>query len=263
MNVLISNDDGVEARGLLELARALHEEVGLDVYVCVPDGQRSASGHGITLGKSIYVSEVKIDHAEKAYQTSGLPADCVKLGLELLRKEGIEIDMVFAGINHGGNLGTDTLYSGTVACAMEGSICGYPSAAVSVDHHQAKHFDYACELAVKTAKAYMKQIEEGTADCRTVLNINVPDRPKEELKGLKYTRLGDRKYIEIFINEEGSENLIVPGNFQYTGTPVHYTDLPEDVDVIANQNGYATVTPIQSNLTDHEMVDRIREWDLG
>ena len=233
MNVLISNDDGVNARGMLELAKALHEDAGMNVYVCAPDGQRSASGHGITVKTPIHVSEISLDHVEIAYQTSGLPADCVKIGLEFLRRKGIGIDMVFAGINHGGNLGTDTLYSGTVSCAVEGSICGYPSAAVSVDSHHAEHFDYACELAVNTAKAYQKQIEEGTADCRTILNINVPNRPKEEIRGLKYTRLGDRKYIEVFISADGEEDLRLPGDIHYSGTPVHYDNLP-DVSTVSN-----------------------------
>ena len=137
MNVLITNDDGIRARGLRELMDALREQAGMTVYICAPDGQRSASGHGITMTDPIMVEEVEIKGAELAFQTSGLPADCVKIGVELLERAGVHLDMVFSGINHGGNLGTDTLYSGTVAGAIEGSICGYPSVAVSVDSHDA------------------------------------------------------------------------------------------------------------------------------
>ena len=135
MNILVANDDGIRARGLTELVRALSGEAS--VYVCAPDGQRSASGHGITVSKYITVKEEQVEGAEYALSTSGTPADCVKLGMKILSEKGVKIDMLFSGINHGGNLGTDVLYSGTVAAAMEGSICGVPSVAVSVDNHDA------------------------------------------------------------------------------------------------------------------------------
>ena len=106
-------------------------------------------------------------------------------------------------------------------------------------------------------------MQPGTADYRTVLNINVPNRPKDEIKGLKYTRLGDRKYIEIFVPLDEGEEVKVPGSFQYSGNPVHYEGLPEDLDVIANQDGYASITPIHRDLTHHGMIETIREWNLG
>ncbi len=262
MNIMISNDDGIRARGLNELIRALHEDAGASIYVCAPDGQRSASGHGITMNERITVSEVLVEGTELAYQTSGLPADCVKVGMEFFERAGVTIDMVFSGINHGANLGTDTLYSGTVAAALEGSICGVPSVAVSVDSHQAAHFDYACELAVNAAKALGRQIEEGTADSRTVLNINVPNVPRKEVKGLKYCILGERKYIEEFVPLDGDE-ILIPGEFQYGGTPLHYEGLPDHIDVIANQDGYATITPIHIDLTKYDMMEEIMGWGLG
>lgn len=263
MNILISNDDGTDARGLIELARALHEEAGADVYVCAPDGQRSASSHGITMMTEIVVSEVQIDSVKIAYQTSGLPADCVKIGLEFFERAGIHMDMVFSGINHGANLGSDTLYSGTVAAALEGSLCGIPSVAVSVDSHHAEHFDYACRLAVNAARAIAAQIEAGTADPAVVLNINVPNKPAEEIAGLRYTRLGPRKYIEEFVPLDGKEVAAVPGSFHYGGEPVYYEGLPEDLDVIASQNGYATITPIQTDLTCYGKLEEIKSWGLG
>lgn len=263
MNILIVNDDGVEARGLKELAKALHQDAGANIYVCAPDGQRSASSQGITVAEPITVTESELENVEITWQTSGLPADCVKIGLEFLEQEGIHIDMVFSGINHGGNLGTDTLYSGTVAGALEGCLNGVPSVAVSVDSHHAEHFDYACELAVNAAKALAAQIEAGEADHKMVLNINVPNRPKDEVKGLMYTRLGHRKYIEIFVPLDDGEKARIPGTFHYTGTPKHYDDLPEDVDVMANQNGYASITPIQTDLTDYDKIEKIKTWNLG
>ncbi|MBQ9014970.1 MAG: 5'/3'-nucleotidase SurE [Firmicutes bacterium] len=295
MNILITNDDGIEARGLQELVRALHDEAGAEIYVCAPDGQRSATGHGITMNRPIRVEEVRVPKVKLAYQTSGLPADCVKIAREFLGRKGIHIDMVFSGINHGGNLGTDTLYSGTVSAALEGSLCGIPSAAVSVDSHQAEHFEYICELAVNAAKAVEAQIEAGTADPRTVLNINTPNLPKDEIKGLRYTILGPREYDEIFVpahmdseeerlkrdaaraaggREEGAASpevieavrqmeVSIPGEFRYSGTPVHYPDLSEEYDVVANQDGYASITPIHTDLTHYDRLEAIRSWNLG
>lgn len=295
MNILITNDDGAEAAGLKALVKALHEETDAAIYICVPNGQRSATGHGITMNKPITVEEAELDHAEIAWQISGLPADCVKIAREFLRREGVEIDMVFSGINHGGNLGTDTLYSGTVSAALEGSLCGFPSAAVSVESHQAEHFDYACELAVNAAKAVQSQIKAGTVRTDIVLNINTPNLPKEQIKGLRYTTLGPREYDEIFVpahmdseeerlkrdaaraaggREAGAVDpyvveavrkmeVKVPGSFRYSGTPVHYENLPETLDVIAHQDGYATITPIMTDLTAYSMIKEIKNWQLG
>ena len=328
MNILITNDDGLRARGLQELVRALHEGVDAKIYVCAPDGQRSATGHGITMNKPITVEETEMENVELAWQTSALPADCVKIANAFFTQQGIRIDMVFSGINHGGNLGTDTLYSGTVAAALEGSLCGYPSVAVSVDSHQAEHFEYACELAVNAAKAVQSRIEAGSSneaardeadgtvtadgtgkacragdtviagspgDPRVVLNINTPDLPGSEIKGLRYTRLGPREYDEIFVpahmdSEEerlkrdearaaggreasaASADVVetvrkmmveLPGSFRYSGTPVWYTDLPDDYDVVANQEGYASITPIHTDLTYYSMIENIRQWNLG
>ena len=150
MNILLANDDGIDARGIHELADALK---GLgDLYISAPDSQRSASGHGITVSQPITVTETTFPGATGAFRMSGTPADCVKLGVKLLQKEGIKIDMVFSGINHGGNLGTDTLYSGTVSAALEGTICGIQSVAVSVNSHEVKTFEYAKILARRTCE---------------------------------------------------------------------------------------------------------------
>ena len=295
MNILITNDDGLEAEGLQRLVRALHEVAGAKLYVCAPDGQRSATAHGITMNKPITVEEAEMDNVEIAWQISGLPADCVKIAREFLRRKGVSIDIVYSGINHGGNLGTDTLYSGTVSAALEGSLCGFPSVAVSVDSHQAEHFGYACELAVNAAKAIQRQLEAGTADHRVVLNINTPNLPKEEIKGLRYTRLGPREYDEIFVpahldsdeellkreaaraaggREAGAasaevieevrkmEEVSLPGSFRYSGSPIHYHDLPGDYDVVANQDGFASITPIHTDLTYYHMIEKIQDWEL-
>ena len=191
INVLVSNDDGINAQGIHELVKALSEHA--NVYVAAPHVQRSAAGHSISLRGELEVVEKPFEGAELALEITGTPADCVKLGVLLLKDRGINIDMVFSGINHGGNLGTDTLYSGTVSAAIEGSICGIPAVAVSIDNHDTVNFGPAAELAAKTLLA-----SHGKLDAKTVLNINLPDVPKEELKGVKYTVLGPREYDAWF-----------------------------------------------------------------
>lgn len=250
LNILVANDDGIRAAGIRNLVAALSEVA--NVYVCSPDSQRSATGHGISINKPIYVEEVQFEKAQKAYAISGTPADCVKLGLRLLEKDNIKIDMVYSGINMGGNLGTDLIYSGTVAAAIEGALNGYPSVAVSVDSHEAKHFELACELAVNVCRNSW-----GKMSSDVILNINTPDLPKDEIKGVKYTRMGRREYCEQF-DEKVDEN----GNLQYWygGERVIYEGLPDDIDVIANQNGYASISPIQFDMTAYSYVDKIKDW---
>lgn len=253
MNILVSNDDGIRARGLMELVKALSGEAS--VYVCAPDGQRSASGHGITVSTYITVKEEQVEGAEYALSTSGTPADCVKLGIKILSEKGIKIDMLFSGINHGGNLGTDVLYSGTVAAAMEGSICGVPSVAVSVDSHDATHFQYATRLAVEAVrKGY------GRFSSDVVLNINTPDLPEDEIKGIRVTTLGKREYKEFFAPVDMGDGS---KGYRYNGEPVVYEGLPDTIDVIAIQDGYASITPIHRDLTSYEMVDEIKKWRIG
>ena len=185
---------------------------------------------------------------------SGTPADCVKLGVKLLQKEGIKIDMVFSGINHGGNLGTDTLYSGTVSAALEGTICGIQSVAVSVNSHEVKTFEYAKILARKTCENVAGKLSTDIA-----LNINVPNLPPEEVKGIKYARLGNREYKEFFSPiEEGSGYA----KYRYTGDPVIYEGLPDTIDVIAMQGGYATITPLHRDLTDYNLLKEMEKWRI-
>ena len=255
MNILIANDDGIDTQGIHELAKALHERAGADVFVCAPDGQRSAASHAITMREVVTAEKVEFEGAEMAFAFSGTPADCVVMGLRLLNQKGIHIDMVFAGINHGGNLGTDTVYSGTVGAATEGSLQKIPSVAVSVDSHHATHFEYACDLAVDTVIK-----TGGKWDSDIMLNINTPDLPKEEIKGVKYTVIGSREYInDIQIEGIDSDELA----FRYGGEPVIYTDKPDTIDVIALQNGYASISPLLFDYTAHSALGMLEEWRIG
>lgn len=252
LNILIANDDGIWAEGIRALADALSEKA--KIYICAPDSQRSAAGHGMSMSKPLYAEAVDYPGAEKAYAISGTPADCVKLGLKLLAKDGVKIDMIYSGINMGSNVGTDMIYSGTVAAAIEGAMNGYPSVAVSVDSHEAKHFELACELAVSALENAYERM-----DPSIILNINTPDMPKEEIKGVKYTRMGRREYYERY-DEIVDENGRI--QYMYGGDRVIYEGLPDDIDVIANQEGYASISPIQFDLTAYNYVDKIKEWGI-
>ena len=252
MNILVSNDDGINARGIKELVEALSEVA--DVYVCAPDGQRSAFSHAITTGRSIHASQVDFENAVAAFAMTGTPADCVKIGYRILRARGIKIDMVFAGINHGSNLGTDTLYSGTVSAAIEGTICGVPAVAVSVGSHQAEYFEYAKKLAVRAVTG-----SEGKMTPDMVLNINVPNIPAEQVKGVKYTVIGERDYDEDISPEEAAKTEI---DYTYSGAPLMYEGLPDTLDVIADQEGYATITPIHRDMTYYGKIEEIKSWGL-
>ena len=252
MNILVANDDGIRSEGIYRLVETLSQKA--NIYVAAPHIQRSASGHSISIGLPLEANEVSFDNAKLALEMTGTPADCVKLGLKILADRGIDIDMVFSGINHGGNLGTDTMYSGTVSAAIEGCFCKKPSVAVSVNSHGARHFDLACELALNTCiKAY------GKMDYHTVININTPDLPKSEIKGVKYVRLGAREYDEMFHPQESSEGVL---QYWYSGTPVYYEGLTNDIDVIAMQEGYATITPLQYDLTNYKLLEEVKNWRI-
>lgn len=250
MRILVTNDDGINAKGIRELVKALSDKG--EVYVFAPESQRSACGHGITVRTPIMVEEMKLQGAKGAWAITGTPADCVKLGLRLLKEQGIAVDFVYSGINHGSNLGTDTLYSGTVSGAIEGVINGIPSVALSIYSHNPKHFEPCCKMAIQAL-----DVAAGKLDGGTVLNINLPDVPAEEIKGIRITRLGAREYDEEFrIQEDESGRR----GFVYSGEPVIYTDLPDDIDVIALQDGYISITPLHYDLTSHKRVEEVKKW---
>jgi 5'-nucleotidase len=249
LNILVSNDDGIDSGGLRALVRALAS--AYDVYVCAPDSQRSGAGHGITIARPVTVTETDVPSAKKSYMMNGMPADCVKMGLDLLADEGIEIDMVFSGVNNGSNLGTDTLYSGTVSAALEGAVCGLPAVAVSVGSLAPRHYELATELALRASR-----LDFASIDAKLVLNINVPDLPPEEVKGVKVTGLGMREYARWNVRGTDEHGRLT---LRYGGDPIHYDELDADSnDVGAYQHGYATITPIHFDLTSYPLLDKLR-----
>lgn len=250
MNILVSNDDGIQAEGIKRLAQALSQKG--QVYVVAPDQQRSASSHALSLQGTLQVTEVKdFPGAKQAWKTSGTPADCVKLGLDILKRQGIEVDIVYAGINHGANLGSDTMYSGTVSAAAEGAFAGYPAVAVSVCDHHPLYFDGACRLAVSIFDQAIK-----TAGRTMVISLNTPNIPLEELKGIRIARLGKMTY-------DGGFHETEPEIYQYKGTLLQIEEDKEDVDARFINEGYATVSAIKYDLNDYEGLKELEGWELS
>lgn len=249
MNFLIVNDDGISSEGILALSEALAPHG--DLYVCAPDRQQSGKSHSITLVGTIFVHETEYPRAKKAWRVNGTPADCTKIGIQFCKKMGVEIDIVFSGINKGSNLGADTLYSGTVGGAMEGVLLGYRAVAVSVNGHDASHFEAAGDLAVQSIPLVMN-MEPGK-----VININTPDLPREEIKGIAYGILGPSFFVDGFVLKEGNEYCL-------EGEIPDYSHLGLSVDIGANSHGYATVTPLDPDFTDKELLKYMAEnWSLS
>lgn len=249
LNILVVNDDGIQSPGFRALVDALSESAS--VYVCAPDGQRSAKSHSITLGQSVFVEETAYPGAVKAYKTSGTPADCTKIGLQFFAEQGIPIDMVYSGINLGSNLGSDTLYSGTVGAASEAALCGIHGVAVSVDSHEASHFEAAGRLASKSI-----ELIYGRLDPSVVININVPDLPEEEIKGVRFAKLGGRYYIDKFVQAED-------GGYVLRGGPGEFETLGEDFDLRCVCENYAVITPLQFDFTEHRVLEEIKGWKIN
>ena len=273
MNILLANDDGIEAIGLHKLAEALSNVA--NVYVCAPNVEQSASGHGITIGRKVYIEDVEILGATAAISMEGKPADCVKIGLEVYKNRNIKMDMVFSGFNHGMNLGTDTLYSGTVAAAVEGALCGLPSVAMSITsnfsvHKVPENFD----VAMKIAEMAVRKIEQDSSSIgkkkgefgvdfisnnHSLLNINIPDLPASDIKGIKIVPLGYREYEEWFMASEDDEGKT---SYHYSGRPLSSGIGDENSsDIVANTLGYVTITPLQFDLTSYKNIGSMNgEW---
>lgn len=250
VNILVTNDDGIDAKGIKALVEAL-ADLG-NVYVAAPDKQKSACGHGITIHEPVMVHDFTFEGAKAAWAVSGTPADCVKLGIGMFVPD--TIDMVFSGINQGGNLGTDVLYSGTVSGAVEGILLGIPSVAVSVNSHTSKDFDAAKKITRNVCKKMMtKELER-----ETLLNINVPCIPENEIKGVQINKLGIREYSESFQERKDPRGR---SYYWYAGVPKNVFGA-EETDVSAIEKGYISITPIHFDLTNYRIINEIRDWGI-
>ena len=257
MKLLISNDDGVYALGIRTLANTL-AAAGHEVTVVCPDRERSATGHGLTLHDPIRAEPMgEIFHsAIAAWACSGTPSDCVKLALWALLKE--KPDFVLSGINHGSNLGTDVLYSGTVSAAMEGVIEGIPSIAFSLASYQSKEFQIAADYAA----TLVRQLEKNPLPELTLLNVNVPAIEREQIQGAIVTRQGVRRYTDVFekrVDPRGKIYYWLAGELlEDIEDPDVPTDVPTDVDAIRDR--YITITPLHYNLTSPLGLKMVKNW---
>ncbi len=247
--ILVTNDDGVESRGLLALKQAL-DEIG-DVTVVAPDTNQSAVGHQKTLMRPLRVRERTLADGSLAYSVDGSPTDAVSLAF--LGYFGHGFDLVAAGINYGANLGDDITYSGTVSAAMEGVINGAPAFAISQEYYA--HPDFA--LAGRAANAVARNILEHGLQAGELINVNVPAVPIEEFDGVEVTRLGKRVYQDQLIERQDPRGI----PYFWIGGPPPSGLAVEGTDFHAVVNKRIAVTPIHLDLTGRRLLKRLRTWD--
>ena len=242
MRILISNDDGYKADGIIQLAKSLGEIA--EVIVVAPSENKSAASSSLTLGKPLKPIQIE----KNIYVVDATPSDCVHLALCGFIKESI--DLVVTGINFGANLGDDVIYSGTVAGAIEGRFLGLPSIAMSLASWECKHFDTAGEIA----KLLVAQINKAPLANNTIINVNVPDIPMTEIKGIKSTRLGNRHKSEPSIQDLKDPSLY------WIGENGKEADNGEGTDFHAVSNNFVSVTPLQIDLTKYPELRQVSEW---
>ncbi|MGI5942753.1 MAG: 5'/3'-nucleotidase SurE [Pelotomaculaceae bacterium] len=250
MRILISNDDGIQSKGINQLRMDLELEQENEIYVVAPDRERSATGHKITMHRPLRVKEWSYpDSKTIGWAVDGTPADCVKLGLEALLPG--PPDLVISGINQGPNLGTDVLYSGTVSAAIEGTINGLPAIAVSLASWESHDFSFSGKL-VRELIAKLK----GELSPHTLLNINLPPGLP---RGIRVTRLGHRRYVNIFDKRTDPRGRVY---FWMAGEPFDVDEDDPDTDVFAVKEGYASITPVHFDLTDYPYRDKLKKMVL-
>ena len=245
--ILVTNDDGIQAPGLAILAEAL-APLG-DVWVYAPDRQQSAVGHGVSLHRPLRVHQVR----ERWFSVDGTPTDCVMLAVRnlLAQRPG----MVVSGVNPGANLGDDVTYSGTVAGAYEGMLLGICSVAVSDVSYAPRHMETSGRVARNIAE---RLLEHGLPK-DTVLNVNVPDVPYEELQGLAITRMGRRDYQDEIVRRQDPR-----GNEYYwigVDEPSHIAEQGTDFEAIEHRK--VSVTPLHRDLTNHGALSTLETWGFS
>jgi len=242
--ILVCNDDGIFSKGIMALVEVA-DEFG-DVEVVAPDRQQSAVGHAITVSNPLRARPFKLDSRFSGQAVNGTPADCIKLAHDKLLDR--KPDLVVSGINHGSNAGINILYSGTVSAATEGTILGYPSIAVSCTDFDEDADLTGCQSA---ARKVIKYVLENGLKKGVTMNLNAPSGP---LKGVRWARQAESRYVEEF------EGRIDPHNRDYYWMTGKFELLEKnggsDIDVL--EKGYASLTPIQYDLTSHDLLKALR-----
>jgi 5'-nucleotidase len=250
MRFLLTNDDGIYAKGLSSLYEELSHDA--DCLIVAPEIEQSAVGHAITIFRPLMVRRATKNGKFLGYAVYGTPADCVKIGIKELAEK--PVDMVVSGINRGSNAGINVLYSGTVSAATEAAIMGVPSLAISLDTHKEADFTYAAKFARKMTRLILRSPElKGTA-----INVNIPCLPSGQIKGVVVVRQGKSNIIETF------EKRVDPRENTYywiSGDSVSASDA-KDTDVAALASGFITITPIQYDLTRYDLLGTLQQMVL-
>lgn len=251
MNILLTNDDGIYAQGLWALYQIFSGQHS--VTVIAPDRERSAVGHSITLHQPLRKTKIEIQNGFQGYAVSGTPADCIKMGLmEILNQKP---DLVVSGINLGANVGININYSGTVAAAKEAALYKVPAIAVSIKGQEHIRYDDAAHFTARLAeKVLQKGLPSGT-----ILNVNIPDIPIQEVAGIRISSQANEIYTEYL------EKRIDPRNRTYYWHG-HVSTLPSDnpdVDAVALEENYITITPIKCDMTDYSLMKDLKGWEIG
>lgn len=248
--ILLSNDDGINAPGLAALRKEI-AKIG-EVTVVAPDSERSAVGHAITIADPLRVWNFERDGSFFGYAVNGTPADCVKIAYWALMEE--KPDLVISGINLGSNSGINAIYSGTVSAATEGTIIGIPSFAISLTTFVDPDFTYAARFARKLARLILKnELPRGT-----LLNVNVPAVPQEEIKGVRITRQGKATYLEKF------DKRVDPAKRVYYWLTGQKVDSEEDmnVDDYVLQHKMVSITPLHYDWTNYSYLEELQSWTI-
>jgi 5'-nucleotidase len=249
--ILVTNDDGVTSPGLHALLAAMRE-LGATSLVA-PDAERSAVGHAITTVTPLRVKEFALDGKPVGLSVNGTPADCVKLAVGTLLKQ--RPDLVVSGVNLGPNTATNIIYSGTVSAATEARMLGIPSIAISIGTFKDPLWETAAIFAQRLARMVLKR----GLPPKVLLNVNVPNLPLGEVKGVRVTRQGDSGYDERF--DLQSDARSVP-HYMRAGS-YKMSDVEEDTDALALAQGFVSVTPVSFDLTSYEMLEELSHWELS
>ena len=250
MKILLTNDDGINARGLTTLRESIKEIA--DVIVVAPETEQSAVGHAITLSDPLRVREVERNGEFIGYAVNGTPADCVKIAVRAILKD--PPDMIVSGINLGANIATNVIYSGTVSAATEGTILGIPSIAISLATFVNPDFSFAANFAKRLA---LTTHENGLPD-GTLLNVNVPNVASDKIKGVVFTRQGSSRFREEFDKRIDPRGHI----YYWQGGEMLFFDEDSDADSGAIKSDMVSVTPIHYDLTDHKFLEKLKNWKI-
>jgi 5'-nucleotidase len=244
MKILLSNDDGYQAPGLQALADALSQVA--DIVVVAPDQDRSGASNSLTL-----VNPLRARTMENGFiRVDGTPTDCVHLAITGLLED--DPDLVVSGINAGPNMGDDTLYSGTVAAATKGRFLGLPAIAVSMNSHEPEHIETGARVALELVQRLMR----APLNENVILNVNVPDLPYGELRGIRSTRLGHRHKAEPVVKTTDPRGRTI----YWVGPAGAEQDAGPGTDFHAVREGFVSVTPLQVDLTRHSALGILEDW---